>query len=300
MAKRDTGKPTKGVAEATKDADDEDEPIPTVPESRLTFLRDSAFALGAATALLYFTSAAYGETYLSVFEVSNGFHSFGLGNLAMLSVWELMGLIVFTFLLHAGCSSTKRRPVALAIVMVCVVGAYTPLSVVRYSHDVRGVDIAVLTATAVVGYGIVSRFYNDYAPNITKLERVLDKYRRLGLTDAQAETLPLRNGIKATDAVRYLTWRVWELRARTWLFCAYATMFVAVPALATWKAIEAAKQGHYVAPDAQSPVRVPVYWVGDRVVYITQDGSCNVNIEIAGALKARHECGTLLTAVTKK
>lgn len=91
--------------------------------------------------------------------------------------------------------------------------------------------------------------------------------------------------------------RIRHSRIRYMLFAAYLASASAVPAIATLSAVSAT-QGSWLRLESHSAARVPVYWNGDRLVYLTFEPACYVHVQIAGVEQARRTCPPLMREVT--
>lgn len=90
----------------------------------------------------------------------------------------------------------------------------------------------------------------------------------------------------------------WRIRVFLAVISGYLTAILALPAAATVLAAAATASDAWGPVSADTPARVPVYWVGDRVVYLTTEGgSCFVSVQIAGALQTKRKCPPLVTAI---
>jgi hypothetical protein len=78
----------------------------------------------------------------------------------------------------------------------------------------------------------------------------------------------------------------------------FLVAFFILPNLARYEAIYSARNNiaEWRAPNGTNPSRIPVYWTGDRIVYITNDGKeCLVHLQIASVEQAIRSCPEVIT-----
>lgn len=261
-----------------------------------SLVRDSAIVLAAATALLYLTSHVFGSEYLSFFEVS-GFNSFGVGTLAMIEYGWILWLIVFVDIVRLTLRTTGRARFIAGIGLIVVVSATRPLTILAYGNEVTIDDFGGFIAAAAICV-VLTALWKRFGPHFASVEAGLAKTRRLlkrlkeeRVSEATREVVLLKN------SASYLAHRVWQIRVGTWIASGYITMAFAIPALAWIVAINSAKQERYDRIDQNTPARVPVYWISDRVVFLTFNDGCFVHTQIAGVLQSKRSCGRYIRAV---
>jgi hypothetical protein len=285
-----------GAAKGTSTADAlADVDLPDTSSNGL--VADSAIILGATTALLYVLSHVFGEVYLDTFGVEAGFHGFGLNNLAMIPFLAFVFAGVIAFLI-ADAFRSKSWIYALVITGCTIVASAVPL----ISHMSAGqaavpTDVGWILATLVVG-GVMLRRRSTWTTKLENLDAALAKARSSlnSAHDKQIDTPQIRQ----LERIRgYLKVRVWQLRATVYIVAAYLVVVSVLPAYANRLALSMADHtSAFVALDANSSPRIPIYWVGDRVVFLTvrpNAGECLVTVQIDGGVQTVRDCPPLIS-----
>jgi hypothetical protein len=72
---------------------------------------------------------------------------------------------------------------------------------------------------------------------------------------------------------------------------------VGIPALAAADAVRATT-AEWERIDATQTTPTPIYWIGDRVVYVTWDhGKCGIHALIANVERGRRDCTPIIAAI---
>jgi hypothetical protein len=250
--------------------------------------------------LLYLTSQIFGTAYLDFFDVS-GFHTLGLGTLGMLEYRWLVSLAWFVSMIRSTLRTTQRWRFAAGLAAILLAGTTKPLVVLGYRNSISPWDIDI--AAYAIGICIVLTMARKrLGPHVQKIEAALAKANTLL---PRVEKLVKNNLLKEDSleirlirgARRYFVRRVWEMRVGGWILSGYISMFIAIPAMAWILAMTSVQQERYRSFDQNAPARVPVYWVGDRVVFLTFDTGCFVHTQIAGVLQSKRSCGRYIRDV---
>lgn len=268
----------------------------------LALLRDSAVVLAAVTALLYLASHVYGAQYLTVFGVRSGFHGFGLVHLAMISLPEYIGLGAFTWIMYETLHARKRsRFVAGGVLLLAAIAA-RPVIVAYHGAGESSLDLDSTTISGLLLFGIFLYLRVKIAPQLQLIER------RVAELDARC-----RNGEEHAGRVEPAARRAAEQahhrsrrhRIDLGIACGVMTVVLVLPPLATLDAIRASRQDGYMltAPPETSapaavPVRMPVYWIEDRLVYLTntKQAGCRVHVQAGSTGESWRACTPLIEA----
>lgn len=265
--------------------------------------RESGVLLAAVSALLYLTSQVFGAAYLSFFGVKAYLEGWGLGHLGMLSIPVVFTTGIIAAFVHLILTVEKqRRSYMGAAVFVVVVGGARVLLKLDAIDTIRGDDFHPMFLSF-VGWAAAYAWQRDSIPTIANLEQAAIRARNI------LDQLPSQLNDRGLSAKRlierlesYSVRRVRELRIRLWVLAAYVTMLSVIPFMAWMAAAGAAQQSYeqYRSVDLGAPPRMPVYWVGDRVVYITSEpikmagvqvgARCEVHVQIARVEQARFVC----------
>jgi hypothetical protein len=295
--------------------------------------RDSGVALAGAAALLYLASHVYGTQYLELYGVEDGFHGFGLAHLAMIPLFSYVNLGCFGWVVYKTLSTESKLWLAVGNLLIIVVILVRLLYALAYGAGVEAVDVAALIIGAAVLIASLV-LHRLVTPRIKKsveaMAKALKARERLEQSSGQlAKKLELFGTTLATRAdlnnearsVRAEAADLLDLskksiaegrqlvaqrnrldqryRLTLGLGAGLMSLAVALPALATIDAVSAAMQEHYAAIAPNTSPRRPVYWVGDRVVYLTTEGTkCYVHVQIANVEQSKRECPRLIAAVT--
>lgn len=112
-----------------------------------------------------------------------------------------------------------------------------------------------------------------------------------------------RNMMRATnEADRILRTQRW-IKIAAWCFAGLIATTSTLPVLATISALRSAGDGGFVELASGSEPATPVYWVGDRIVYLAQENaSCFVYAKISDNVIAKKKCPNLVAdwIATKK
>jgi hypothetical protein len=264
--------------------------------SQASVWRDSAILIAGATAFLYIANHIYGATYLAFFDVSAGFHGFGLSNLAMIPFVVYLGILTFASLTYRTFRAKSKWRLIVGCIVPVLISATRPLTLMAYGAWFGADDLTMIFYTA-VGLYVVLHFRSTWTDHLTKVEGSAEKFQALAnrVNDHKLDTPAARTILRVE---RYAAARVWQLKSILFLACAYLIMVAGIPATAWFQAMESAQQDRY-EPVAGLPARVPVYWVGDRVVFLTFDGAtgCRVNVQITAAVQSVRDCGPSVRAV---
>lgn len=270
--------------------------------------RESAVLLAATTALLYLTSQVYGGSYLSFFGVRGYFEGWGLGNLALVSIPGIVGIAASTLLVHAILNSAKHATAYyVGVAFVVVVGSIRAVAKLNAPDTIRFSDLSPIII-GLTAWFAANYWRGDAVARIGKLEKgAVNARNQLDqMPDADS---PVKRLMERTHA--YLSRRVWELRVRVWLLVGYVCMLTVVPSVAWIHAMGTANQEyaqfHPLSPG--SPARLPVYWVGDRAVFVTFEPvalrgvpfgtSCQVHVQMDGIEQTRFTCPDQVVAAIR-
>lgn len=264
-----------------------------------SMIKDSAFVLAAATALLYLTSLVIGSVYFRFFGIPMGFQSFGVGNLALLSPAEFCIAIVFALQANAALLAVKWYYYALGSVIFIAVGASQLIVTIFYGLPVGLGDciylfIAILSIFVLTHARMRMRVVFSKAQNgISLCEDRLPKIKKaeLGVTGAAMATV-------VEVSHRWFRKRVRQMKTMAWVLSAYLTMAVMVPALTWFLALMTAHEKSYVETSANAGVQLPVYAIEDRVMYLSREGKkCLLNIQMSEDAKFKRLCAPMASAV---
>jgi hypothetical protein len=281
-------------------------------------LRDSAIVLGATTALLYLVGHVYCGIYLSLFGVRSGFAGLTLENLGMLganslavftgsamTVWMLLGTIDL-----AGFRRTKIvRPIATVFVLIISVtptlvlldnGARPPLE--TWVHLIVSVTLCILT------YPVRRRLdkFDEEADQLkadaeTVAADLKAMVREMGV-DPSADDR--RNAELARTRVDSLMKQIRGLRShvkwRRRLGTAYIAAFIGLPTACFLDASQVVDDDQWQIVRAEAAPRVPVYWSGDRLVFLTKEqGRCFVSVETGETLRSKQRCSGFIARIVE-
>lgn len=263
------------------------------------WLKDSAIILGGVTALLYLTSHFYGSIYLGVFNVRSGFQGFGLGNLSMFGTPHATA-IVFCFTLVVSAMLTAQRWLLVLLLILIAMVAHTDLIILSY---VRG--------------GLRWSYGYAFLPSILTILIIL--WWRRFFTRLEKRGLELQSKLKnideKTNGPRSVTTD--KLRGRlnrdlsrtefrtiiyTSLLAGALTVFNLANTISHSDAILTTYLGQReMLPEPPTgKARIPVYWIGDRYVYVTNDGiTCEVHEVIDSTEVGAHKCSPVIDEVSK-
>jgi hypothetical protein len=244
------------------------------------------------TALLYLVSHIYTSRYLATLGVSQNFQSYGLGNLVMLTMFDVFVVAVTTaityWLLHH--KHKLWLDVALSIILAVLMGLpVITMALKGDEHPIANPVSTMFTVLLILGF---ARFRRPKHIAARMMLELADGNAAL-LTDpkAQAAHIELRE-------------RVGRMRVLLLLFCAYSSALVYVGTAAQSEALVMLDQNakiQWKALDATSAPRVPLYTVGDRYIYATiENGVCLLHMETGSTEFARRICPTVVASYLVK
>jgi hypothetical protein len=280
------------------------------------FIRDSAIVISLVTALLYLASHVFGVQYLGIFEIGAGFQGIGLANLAMIPFELSLGLLIFAAGVYATLTASRPWVFVLGVAAMLAIGSTRTICVLAYGVEmaiddaipffVSGMTCIVLASIHVL---IIRRMpkLDEIVPELAaeteKLEQAFAKeLARL----PEVKRLPLleRRYASKREELARLTAKAqsarWKYRIALAVVSAYFTAIFALPSAATILALGATASDRWVSTTDGAVSRVPVYWVDNRVVYLTtESGTCFVSVQIEGVLQTKRECSPLVAALKR-
>jgi hypothetical protein len=273
-----------------------DDPSPVEGLSYAALIRETGIVLAAITGILYVASWLYSTMYLREFGVPVGFGGLGLGPLAMLDWFDYLLIVATVSVLYKTVFTAKTLEYVVGVLCFALVASSGTLVKLAYSGAIDVASPAVVGCAAVVAF-VTMRAYRRIRELIGKLQTQLEKAESI-LKDAAS-----LDAEKQKEAERIKSTCISEIRRSKryiWMFCSIITVSSVIPMVAKLEATRLSKPAHWIRLDPTSEPRIPVYWVGDRVVYLTVEKGCSVHMMIGKDEVARTECPDLIEDVVRK
>jgi hypothetical protein len=292
MPKKKRGE-TQQTAAPTAQATADQQPAPEQAKKlHEHFLRDSAVMIAGISGLLYLANHLYGGAYLGAVGVSLGFQGVGLSNLALMPLFSVFLLAsntlgTYRMLTHKGVLIADIISVITLLILLCL-PLMTALEHGATEDLALGLGLAVAWTVALIAW---MRFVRPHHVDILKEFEELQPHATKPTEDA--------------DRIKYekARARAASVRLRIILSCAHASAVVYLTTLGRNDCLTlVASKNHkeWRVLDPTGPARMPVYWIGDRYIYITNDGKeCLVHVQIAGVEQARRNCTPVIATLSR-
>ena len=122
-------------------------------QGQYSWLREAAILLAGASGLLYLTSHIWGSSYLGIYGVEGGFHSFGLGNLSMLTFVDIASLVIFANTAYRAIYAAKQWQFILDLAFIAIGASSWLLIAVLIQGGFTAKDATIGLLSVVLAWG---------------------------------------------------------------------------------------------------------------------------------------------------
>lgn len=224
-------------------------------------VRETAIVLAGVTAVFYLASHIYGRAYLQRMGIDKGFQGVGFGNLAMMSPLDVILAVLLTVTTYYVVIDGQRS-------IWTAVGIFTATTLVCFpwtEGDQKGIPYQWDDIVMASAFMLAS-----FGWAFLRRRKQFDRRRA---------------------------------RAKIFLACATITALFYIPGLADLDVIMTLENGQHRAwyGPSGNDQRYPVYWVGDHIVYLTNDkNGCFSHILIGPSEVAKRVCTPMMKTFLDK